>query len=72
MPKLKPKIFQRLKISLWFIAKKSGFGLIESCGVCGSIKVVRKNVREGKQIYHAKYKCLNCGAVARVKEKWRR
>lgn len=71
MPKQKPTIFQRLRISLWFVSKKSGFGLIESCGICGSMKVIRKSINENKRIYRAKYKCLDCGSVARVKEKWR-
>ena len=71
MPKQKPNILQRLRISLWFVARKREFGLIECCGVCGSMKVIRKKIRENKQIYYAKYKCLDCGAIARSKEKWR-
>lgn len=71
MPKQKLTLFQKLRMSYWFMIGNKGFGLIESCGVCNSMKVVRVNFRENKQIYRAKYKCLNCGAVARIKEKWR-
>lgn len=71
MPKQKLNIFQKLRMSYWFIIGKTGFGLIESCGVCGSLKLRRKKVRDDKRIYRAQYKCIDCGSVARVKEKWR-
>ena len=72
MPKQKPTLFQKLRMSYWYVTGKRGFGLIECCEVCGSLKiVVKKDIRENKRVYRAKYKCLNCGAVARVKEKWR-
>jgi len=73
MPKQNPTIFQKLRMSFWYVIGKRGFGLIECCGICGSMRVVRKEINfENKQVYRAKYKCLDCGSVARAKEKWRK
>jgi hypothetical protein len=71
MPRQTPTLFQKIRMSYWYVTNKKGFGLIECCGVCGSTKITEKNIREKNGVYHSKFRCNHCGAVARVKEKWR-
>jgi len=71
MPKQTPTIFKKLRIAYWLMTNQLNCGIIQECGVCGSIKIVGVKAKGRKRISRAKYKCLNCGSVANAKEKWR-
>lgn len=69
-------IFRKIRVVYWLMTNLTNCGIMQECGVCGSIKVVGTKAKaekdkSRKQISRAKYKCLKCGAVAKVKEKWR-
>lgn len=67
-------LFNRVKVAIWFVRKRHGlgFGLVETCGVCAGLKLVITGKKESGMKYKAKYRCLECGATAKARERWKR
>ena len=57
-------------MAYWFITKQKGWGLYAECGMCRSMKITRTEINDTGEVYEAMYKCLDCGAVAKVREWW--
>ena len=68
---MKKKITLWIKIKMfWFMIWNMEHWLIEKCHYCNSMMIDKIEGNDEEHIYHAKYKCLNCGATAKVIEKW--
>jgi hypothetical protein len=75
--KRKVRFWKKAKLFYRFLLEREGYGLEAACDLCNSSKIDKI---EGKVIaldrntrkYQAKYKCMNCGALADVNEIWRK
>jgi uncharacterized Zn finger protein len=70
MPKVEFDLFKRIRLAYQFVLKQKGWGLYAECGMCRGIKIARYDVKDTGESYEAMYKCLDCGAVAKVREWW--
>ena len=70
MPKVEFDLFKRIRLAYWFVLKQKGWGLYAECGICRGIKITRYGVEDTGETYSAMYKCLDCGAVGEIWERW--
>lgn len=70
-------LFDKIRIFSKWLRDQKNFGLIGSCDLCHSSKIIRLEHRthridDNTVEYTASYKCMNCNAEARAREIWER
>lgn len=67
--KIKRNPITAIKVVMYWLMH-CDYGLLEKCSYCGSLKIVAVESKTDGKLYKAKYKCMDCGAVAEVAEVW--